>query len=386
MRSRRRSTGWSRRARTCRRSFVVGAPLRREGRLYNCAVVDPSRPAARRRAEDVSAELPRVLRAAAFHLRRGRARRHDRGRRARGAVRHRPDLRRRRPAGFTFHVEICEDLWVPQPPSARAALRRRRDPAEPVGQQHRDRQGARCGACCARRNRRAASRPMPIRPPGSAKSTTDLAWDGQAGIFEIGERSGRDGALQRPARASRCADIDVGRIRQERMRTNTFGDNARQLIGRRRRRFAASHSSSPRPPAARPAGARSSASRSCRPTRRCSRENCYEAYNIQVQGLAQRLARDRPQAAGDRRLGRPRFDAGADRLRRAPWIGSACRAPTSSAYTLPGFATSSGTKANAWRLMRALGVTGAEIDIRPAASQMLADIGHASAAASRSTT
>ena len=49
------------------------------------------------------------------------------------------------------------------------------------------------------------------------------------------------------------------------------------------------------------------------------------------------------------------------------------------AYTLPGFATSEATKANAWRLMRALGVTGAEIDIRPAARQMLQDIGHASA-------
>jgi NAD+ synthase (glutamine-hydrolysing) len=49
------------------------------------------------------------------------------------------------------------------------------------------------------------------------------------------------------------------------------------------------------------------------------------------------------------------------------------------AYTLPGFATGLTTKANAWRLMRALGVTGAEIDIRPAANQMFADIGHASA-------
>ncbi|MBV9967902.1 MAG: NAD(+) synthase, partial [Alphaproteobacteria bacterium] len=49
------------------------------------------------------------------------------------------------------------------------------------------------------------------------------------------------------------------------------------------------------------------------------------------------------------------------------------------AYTLPGFATSDKTKANAWRLMQALGVTGAEIDIRPAANQMLGDLGHASA-------
>ena len=49
------------------------------------------------------------------------------------------------------------------------------------------------------------------------------------------------------------------------------------------------------------------------------------------------------------------------------------------AFTLPGFATGTETKANAWRLMKALGVTGAEIDIRPAAKQMFADIGHASA-------
>ncbi len=53
---------------------------------------------------------------------------------------------------------------------------------------------------------------------------------------------------------------------------------------------------------------------------------------------------------------------------------------------MPGFATSEGTKANAWRLMKALGVTGDEIDIRPVAKQMLDDIGHALCAASRSTT
>jgi NAD+ synthase (glutamine-hydrolysing) len=46
------------------------------------------------------------------------------------------------------------------------------------------------------------------------------------------------------------------------------------------------------------------------------------------------------------------------------------------AYTLPGFATSGETKANAWALIRAFGVSGAEIDIRPAARQMLADLGH----------
>ena len=104
-------------------------------------------------------------------------------------------------------------------------------------------------------------------------------------------------------------------------------------------------------------------------------ENCYEAYNIQVQGLTQETAGD-PDAkivigvsggldstqalivstrAMDR-LGLPRSNV--------------------LAYTLPGFATSDSTKANAWALMRALGVTAQEIDIRPAARQMLGDLGH----------
>jgi NAD+ synthase (glutamine-hydrolysing) len=45
-------------------------------------------------------------------------------------------------------------------------------------------------------------------------------------------------------------------------------------------------------------------------------------------------------------------------------------------FTMPGFATSEGTKSNAWALMNALGVTGQEIDIRPAALRVLEDIGH----------
>ena len=108
------------------------------------------------------------------------------------------------------------------------------------------------------------------------------------------------------------------------------------------------------------------------------RDNCYEAYNIQVQGLAQRL-----KATGLKQLvigvsgGLDSTQALIVSARVMDRLGL----PRANvlAYTLPGFATSSGTKSNAWRLMRALGVTGAEIDIRPAANQMLADIGHASA-------
>ena len=105
------------------------------------------------------------------------------------------------------------------------------------------------------------------------------------------------------------------------------------------------------------------------------RDNCYEAYNIQVQGLAQRLQSSRVENAI---IG---VSGGLDSTHALIVI---CRAmdqlglPRSNikAFTLPGFGTSDKTHDNAWKLMNALGVTAAEIDIKPAARQMLADIGH----------
>ncbi len=104
-------------------------------------------------------------------------------------------------------------------------------------------------------------------------------------------------------------------------------------------------------------------------------ENCYEAYNIQVQGLAKRL-----QATGTEKvvIG---VSGGLDSTQALLVCSRAMDRlglPHANilAYTLPGFATSEGTKGNAWALMRALGVSAAEIDIRPAARQMLADLDH----------
>jgi NAD+ synthase (glutamine-hydrolysing) len=107
-------------------------------------------------------------------------------------------------------------------------------------------------------------------------------------------------------------------------------------------------------------------------------ELCYEAFNIQAHGLEQRLRAtniskvvigvsgglDSTHAllvaiAAMERLGLPRDNI----------LG----------YTLPAFATTSKTKANAWGLMQALGVTGHEIDLSSAALQMLRDIQHPAA-------
>jgi NAD+ synthase (glutamine-hydrolysing) len=211
---------------------------------------------------------------------------------------------------------------------------------------------------------------------GAGESTTDLAWDGQAGIFEVGEALAETERFStRPEMAT--ADIDLGRIRQERMRTNTFGDSARLALAAA-------------PPFRRVDFEFAAPEGRLELRRRVERfpfvpadpamlaDNCYEAYNIQVQGLAQRL-----RATGLEKLvigvsgGLDSTQALIVSARVMERLGL----PRTNilAYTLPGFATSEATKANAWRLMKALGVSAAEIDIRPAANQMFGDIGHASA-------
>ena len=104
-------------------------------------------------------------------------------------------------------------------------------------------------------------------------------------------------------------------------------------------------------------------------------QDCYEAFNIQVQGLMRRM-----KATNGERI----VIGVSGGLDSTHALLVACRAfdrlglPRSNilGFTMPGFATSEGTKSNAWALMKALGITGSEIDIRPAATQMLDDIGH----------
>jgi NAD+ synthase (glutamine-hydrolysing) len=353
--------------------IVVGAPLRWRGRLYNCAVVI-------HRAQ-VLGVVPKTF---LPNYREFYERRHfTSGEAVRGAAmtlaaQEAPfgtDLlfAATGPAGFTFHIEICEDLWVPQPPSAAGAaagaeiLLNLSASNITIGKAQMRRllcaaQSAHCIAAYA------------YSAAGAGESTTDLAWDGQAGVFEIAD------ALAETERFSRgpeiaCADIDVGRIRQERMRTNTFGDNAR-LLGERNTSFRRVEFPF-EPPEVRLELRRRVERFPFVPSDPAMlRDNCYEAYNIQVQGLAQRLS-----ATGLKKLvigvsgGLDSTQALIVAARTMDRLGL----PRANvlAYTLPGFATSEGTKGNAWRLMKALGVTGSEIDIRPAANQMFADIGHA---------
>jgi NAD+ synthase (glutamine-hydrolysing) len=173
------------------------------------------------------------------------------------------------------------------------------------------------------------------------------------------------------------ADVDLQRVRLERMRTSTFNDNAvlERDPERRFRTVAFEH----RPRYA-DIGLR-------RPLRRFPFVpdeparldlDCYETFNIQVHGLTRRF---RATGGSKMVIG---VSGGLDSTHALIVAAKACDRlgiPRSSilAYTMPGFATGETTKANAWALMRALGVEAAEIDIRPAALQMLADLEHPAA-------
>lgn len=352
--------------------LVVGAPLRRNGHLFNCAVVihrgvilgavpKTYLPNYREFYEGRHFASGAAIRNAAIEF-------------GGQSVPFGTDLLFRSCGSvpFTAHIEICEDVWVPEPPSTAAALAG----AEillnlsasniTIGKAEARRllcasQSARCIAAYA------------YSAAGPGESTTDLAWDGQAAIFEYGRCLAETERFP-TAPTMAVADVDLALLRQERMRVGTFGD----CVGQNRDRIGQFRTVSFKVNA--PEGKLELLRAVDRfpyvpsdPLR--LNENCYEAYNIQVQGLAKRL-----QATQMRKLvigvsgGLDSTQALIVSTRAMDRLGL----PRSNvlAYTLPGFATSDDTKANAWALMRALGVTGQEIDIRPAARQMLADLEH----------
>jgi NAD+ synthase (glutamine-hydrolysing) len=276
-------------------------------------------------------------------------------------------------SGFVLHVEICEDFWVPIPPSAEAALAGATVLANLSGSP------ITIGRAESRRllAQSASARCLAAyvyAAAGTGESTTDVAWDGQVMIFENGTELAE--AERFPADAQKVmADIDLDLLRQERMRMGTFDDNRRTHAARtdafRRVSFRLD------PPREADLGLLRRVERfpfvPADPAR--LEQDCYEGYNIQVAGLVQRL-----RAIGVKRvvIG---ISGGLDSTHALIVAANAMDKlglPRANilAFTLPGFATSEHTKGNAWRLMQSLGTTARELDIRPAARQMLGDMDH----------
>ena len=273
---------------------------------------------------------------------------------------------------FVLHVEICEDLWVPAPPSSFAALAG----ASVIGnlsasniiigkEGYRHQLAANQSARCLAAYLYSAA--------GIGESTTDLAWDGHAIIYENGTLLAES---QRFAAAPQLAlaDVDLDRLLADRMRQNTFAEGARRHPAEVAR-FRSVEFSLPLPRGRLPLERRigrfpyvpgDAASRDLR---------CEEVYRIQVQGLVTRM-----QATGTRKLVIG-VSGGLDSTQALLVCARALdelKLPRRNilAYTMPGFATTSRTRNQAWQVMRAVGASAEEIDIRPSCMQMLKDIGH----------
>lgn len=270
--------------------------------------------------------------------------------------------------GLSFHVEICEDMWVPVPPSAEAALAGATILLNISGSPITVGRAADREALVKAASTRCAAAYV-YTAAGQGESSTDLSWDGQAMVYELGNKLAESERFAQGPQLT-ITDIDLDMLRQERSRQGTFDDNALGGGAFRTISFRLE-------PPTEDIGLRREVARFpfVPANEALLNQDCYEAYNIQVYGLAQRL----------RAIGNPKIVIGVSGgLDSTHALIVAARAmdllerPRTDilAYTLPGFATSDHTKNNAYRLAGSLGVSFEEIDIRPAASQMLADTGH----------
>src|SRR5438445_1149058 len=278
--------------------------------------------------------------------------------------------------GCILHVEICEDVWVPVPPSTYAAL------AGATMLSNLSASNITIGKAdyrlmlCASQSGRCIAAYL-YSAAGSGESTTDLAWDGHGMVYE-NSRLLAETARFAPDEQLIVADIDLERLVQERVRMTSFNDAARELPGTTPAPLRIPVSLEP------PEGAVALVRDVDRfpyvPSDPAALdERCHEAYNIQVQSLATRLTSTGIQKAVIGASGgvdtTHALIVAARAMDRLGW-------PRTNvlAYSMPGFATSEHTRTNALGLMRALGVTSGEIDIRPSCLQMLKDLGHPFAA------
>ena len=277
---------------------------------------------------------------------------------------------------FTLHVEICEDVWAPIPPSTYGALAGATVLANLSASNITVGKSDYRHVLCAGHSARTLSAYI-YTAAGPGESTTDMAWDGQAMIYENGdflaesERYPLEGQLV-------IADVDLDRLRSDRTERSSWGDSIddlrAQLRQLRRVEFEL------RPPAT-----------PVQPVLEVPRfpyvpadpdswhERCEEVYMIQVSGLQTRL-----EATGIERLVIG-VSGGLDSTHALIVAARAfdrLQLPRTNilAYTMPGFGTSDTTLRSARELMNALGVTANELDIRPAAQKMLESLGHPAAA------
>ena len=261
-----------------------------------------------------------------------------------------------------FGVEVCEDLWHPASPSARLAINGAEVIVNPAasdalaGKRARRRElvkGQSGGCNCV----------YAFCSAGGNESTQDLVFSGHS-IIACNGTLVAENANPIDSGYMLVTDCDLGKLRADRLRNQYFGGTDDVLVldlnleGLRGDGTLAKVEKLPFVPS----------------DKQARQERCDEIFAIQVAALQQRLAILGSNAVlgisggldstlallvtveAMRQLGRPMTDI--------------------HCITMPCFGTSQRTYDNSWELMRTLGVTAKEINIRQAVTQHFQDIGH----------
>ena len=274
---------------------------------------------------------------------------------------------------LVLFTEICEDLWAPLSPSTLGCL------AGASVIVNLSASNITVGKGSIRRNLCAAQSEKCMcayiyTAAGDGESTSDLAWDGYALVYDRGQLVASTESFA-PTPSLLEADIDVGRISHERMQIGTFGDARRSyhpaFKSFRRIQWSLAPELNRALPPTHPVPMHPFVPSSLHDRH----ERCEEVYNIQVSALVQRL----------RAIGTPKLVIGVSGgLDSTQALLVAVRAfdhlgidrHNILAYFMPGFASGDFTSASATLLMTSLGVTWSVLDIRPSCKQMLEDLNH----------
>jgi NAD+ synthase (glutamine-hydrolysing) len=270
-------------------------------------------------------------------------------------------------------VEICEDFWVPIPPSTYQALRgaivllNLSASNEVIGKAAYRRQlvTSQSGRCIAA---------YVYASCGVCESSTDVVFGGHCMIAENGGLLAESPRFQREETLL-LADVDIGRLRAERLRVHSFADCRRSPGADRlftRIPFSAGRHAAQAPRRlARPVEAHPFVPRG----QEQLRERCEEIFHTQVAGLARRLEHvcKPPVTLG--------ISGGLDSTlallvtcKTLDLLGMPRQ--RIHAFTMPGFGTTPRTRNNATALMQELGVTAAVIDIRALCLAEMRALGH----------
>ena len=276
---------------------------------------------------------------------------------------------------FVLHTDICEDLWTPVPPSTIGAL-----------------SGATVLANLSASNvtvgkweyrqdlvRSSSAKNLAVQlysAAGFGESTADLAWDGHGLVAERGEIVGETERFSLTGN-SVTVDIDLRALVEDRLRQSSWGQNAAHY-GRALRIVDVGQDADARDAGLYHRFLRRIEPHPFVPADPAKRDiRCRETFLITATSLARRIE-TLPEDARRVILGVSGGQDSAQALLVAAHAMDLLGLPRSRiiGVTLPGFGTSKRTYANACALVRALGATLREVDIKSIASEVFASIGH----------